>query len=77
MSFENLGLINQKINFIKDKNIKVLVLNDTQVEFEGKVWLLSPLTKEIYERMGKTTKSGTYRGADHWEFDGTKISNLI
>lgn len=77
LSFIDLQLIGYEINFIADKRITAKVVSDTEVEFEGKKWKLSPLTKELYTRMNKLTKSGAYRGASHWEYDGIKLEDII
>ena len=76
-SFEKIGLIGKNINFIDDKSIIVKVKTDKQVEFEGKLWRLSPLTRELFERMGKVNNSGAYQGAKYWEYDGDKLYTLM
>ena len=77
LSFIELGLVGETINFIDDVNITARVIDDKHVEFEGKEWSLSPLTREIYERKGKIRASGSYSGADHWEYDGLKLSSVF
>lgn len=77
LSFMELGLVGETINFIDDVNITARVIDDKHVEFEGKEWSLSPLTREIYERKGKIRASGSYSGADHWEYDGLKLSSVF
>lgn len=77
LSFVELGLIGETINFIDDVNITARVIDDKHVEFEGQEWSLSPLTREIYERKGKFRASGSYSGADHWEYDGLKLSSVF
>lgn len=75
-SFESIGLIGETIDFIKDPNITAKVVNDREVEFEGKLWKLSPLTRELMDRKGLLNKSGAYQGAMYWEYDGTKLNDL-
>lgn len=77
LSFLELQLIGQTINYISDKSIEVTVVNDHEVEFEGKKWRLSPLTKEIETRKGTVTPSGSYSGAQYWEYDGMKLSEIF
>lgn len=77
LSFIALQLIGYEINFIADKSIKAKVVGDTEVKYNGKVWKLSPLTKELYAKSGKANKSGSYRGTAHWEFDGMKLEDII
>lgn len=77
LSFQELQLIGLEISFIEDPNIVVRVVSDNEVEFEGKRWRLSPLTREIQTRRGKLNASGGYSGAYWWEFDGIRLSDVI
>lgn len=77
LSFNDLQLINQSINYISDKDIRVKVVNDREVEFEGKNWKLSPLTREIETRKGTVNTSGAYQGAQYWEFEGIKLVDIM
>lgn len=77
LSFQDLQLIGLEINFVEDTSIVARVVGDTEVEFEGKRWKLSPLTREIQTRRGKRNASGTYSGAYWWEFDGIRLSDVI
>ncbi len=77
LSFQELQLIGLEISFIEDPNIVVRVVSDNEVEFEGKRWKLSPLTREIQTRRGKLNASGGYSGAYWWEFDGIRLSDVI
>ena len=51
------------------------VIGNKEVEFEGSVYKLSPLARLLYERIGKVTKSGAYRGAEHFTYKGTVLLN--
>ena len=75
-SFETLDIIGETINYIDDKSIVAKVVNDKEVSFEGKLWRLSPLTREIKERRGELTPSGSYQGSIFWEYKGTKIFDM-
>ncbi len=77
LSFDSLGLIGENIQFCKDRTISVRVVSDKLVEFEGKEWKLSPLTREIMIRRGEVNRSGAYQGAQYWEYDGMKLALLI
>lgn len=77
LSFMELQLIDLEISFVDDPSIRVRVVGDKEVEFEGKKWKLSPLTKEIQERRGKVNASGSYSGAQYWEFDGIRLSDIV
>lgn len=77
LSFNDLQLIDEEITFIKDKSIKAKVVGDKEVEFEGKKWRLSPLTKELLTRMNMVSKTGAYQGAKYWEYDGVKLADKI
>lgn len=77
LSFQNLQLIGLDISFVSDPSIIAHVVSDKEVEFEGKRWRLSPLTKEIQTRRGKVNASGSYQGAWWWEFDGIRLSEIM
>ena len=74
------------INYILDESTEISLEvfipeseNETklEVEFEGKKWRLSPLTKEIQTRRGKVTKSGAYQGAQYWAYEGMRLADFI
>ena len=77
LHFQELQLIGLDINYVDDPSIRAHVISDKEVEFEGKKWKLSPLTREIESRRGKVRPSGAYQGARHWEYDGIKLSEII
>lgn len=77
LSFNELQLVGLYINFINDTTIKAKVVSDNEVEFEGKKWRLSPLTKEIMTRKGKVNNSGAYQGARYWEYDDICLSDIM
>ncbi len=77
LSFQELQLIGLDINFIDDPSIRAHVVGDRDVEFEGKKWKLSPLTREIQTRRGKLSPSGAYSGAQYWEYDGIRLSDIM
>lgn len=76
LSFQDLQLIGLDINFIGDPTIVAHVIGDTDVEFEGKKWKLSPLTREIQKRKGRQNASGAYQGSKYWEYEGLRLSDL-
>ena len=59
-----------------NKSIVAKVVNDREVSFEGKLWKLSPLTREIKERRGERSPSGSYQGSIFWEYKGSRIFDL-
>ena len=75
-SFAQLGLVGEVINYIEDKSIVARVVNDHEVEFEGKNWRLSPLTKELKTRKGICSDSGSYQGSIFWEYKGQRIFDM-
>ena len=77
LSFLELQLVGETINFNPNPSITAKVVSDKEVEFEGKRWKLSPLTRELFNRMGRVSKSGSYRGAYYWSYDGMKLSSII
>ena len=77
LSFIELQLIGEYVNFAGDPTIKAKVVTDREVEFEGKKWYLSPLTAEIRRRNGTATASESYSGYHFWEYDGMLLADLI
>ena len=77
LSFLELQLIGQTIDYVSDNNIHAKVVGDKEVEFEGKKWHLSPLTREIETRKGTVTPSGAYQGSQYWEYDGIKLIDIL
>ena len=77
LSFIDLQLVGEDIRYVKDPTIKATVVTDREVSFEGKVWKLSPLTKEIETRRGTVTKSGAYQGAHFWEYQGIRLTDMM
>lgn len=76
-SFYRKGLKNgDKIVFRANKKIVAKVKGEREVEFEGQIWKLSPLTYELFRRMGKLNASGAYQGAAYFEHNGKKLRDL-
>lgn len=70
LSFLELQLIGSTIYFINDPSITAQVVSDVEVEFEGKKWRLSALTKELFTRKGTVNRSGRYSGPQFWALMG-------
>lgn len=77
LSFEDLDIIGEEIQYIDNPRITARVVSDTEVEFEGEIYKLSPLTKKLKERLGNANKSGSYRGSEHWSYQGEKLTNYL
>ena len=77
LSFAKLQIIGEDISFVDDASIVAHVVGDTEVEFEGKNWKLSTLTKEIMTRKGLVSPSGSYRGERYWTYDGLLLVDVI
>jgi len=76
-SFYSKGLKNgDVISFIDDPNISAVVRDDREVEFEGKNWKLSPLTRELFKRKDNVNSSGAYQGANYFAYQGAKLVDL-
>lgn len=76
-SFLDLQIIGEDITFIDDPSVVARVVTDKEVEFEGKRWRLSPLTREIQTRRGRVNASGAYQGAQYWAYDGIKLADFM
>lgn len=77
LSFMELQLIGSYIDFIPDPSFRAKVVSDKEVEFEGKKWRLSPLTREIQTRRGVVNPSGSYSVTQYWEYDGIKLADIV
>lgn len=76
-SFYKKGLKNgDVINFKDDETIIAKIVGEREVEFEGQIWKLSPLTYKIYEQQGKLNESGVYAGADYFKYKGKRLRDL-
>ena len=64
------------ISFVGDKSIKAVVCGEIEVEYEGQIWKLSPLTYKIFQQKNNLNKSGAYQGANYFEFKGVKLKDL-
>lgn len=74
-SFYNKGLKNgDEVVFCGDKISVAIVCGERDVEYEGQIWKLSPLTDKLYQQMGRP--SGTYQGAAYFEYKGKKLKDL-
>ena len=77
LSFKDLQIIGEDIEFVYDPTIVAHIVGDKEVEFEGKKWKLSPLTKEIQTRRGQVSPSGAYQGAQYWTYDGIRLVDIM
>lgn len=77
LSFIDLNLIGKEIVYFDDENITAKVIGDKEVLFEEKTCRLSPLTREIETRKNRRSKSGAYRGANYWKYQGKTLKDLI
>ena len=76
-SFYRKGLKNgDVIVFAQDKKINATVASEREVEYDGEVYKLSPLTCKIFQKKGKRNASGAYQGAAYWLFNGKKLKDL-
>ena len=76
-SFYNKGLSDgDEVTFIKYPEYKATVYSATEVNYNGEVWKLSPLTREIFRKRGELTASEAYKGAAYWQFQGKKLATM-
>lgn len=77
LSFEKLDLIGKTIVYFDDANIVAEVIGNKEVKFEGKVWRLSPLTREIETRKNRRNPSGAYWGVNMWRYEGRSLQEWM
>lgn len=56
-------------------NIRVMVANDRQIEYQGKLFSMSAFTAE-YMPVDRRNASGAYCGPEHFSFEGEALSAL-
>ncbi len=64
------------VTFAADPSITAIVVGEREVEYEGQVWKLSPLTRRLFEQKGQLNPSGSYQGAAHWVSGGKKLKDM-
>ena len=75
-SFSKVNIpIGSLLTYILDEDVKVLVVSDSYVSYDGKVMSLSGLTLLLMSKNGKKRKS--IRGTAYWKFENKKLSELI
>ena len=52
------------------------MISSRQVLFEGENWYLSPLARELFERMGKGNNSGAYQGPLFFTYQNIRLTDL-
>lgn len=76
-SFYQKGIANgDTISFTSDPSITAVVVGEREVEYEGQVWKLSPLTYRIFAEKDSLNKSGAYQGAAYWSFNGARLKDI-
>lgn len=63
--------------YYDDENIIAKVVGDKEVEFEDKVWRLSPLTREMETRKNRRNPSGAYWGINMWKYQGRTLEDWM
>lgn len=65
-----------QVTFVDDHLITAIVANSRQVLFEGELWYLSALARELYTRRNQVSPSGSYQGPAYFEFKGRKLNTI-
>jgi hypothetical protein len=66
--------IGAEVKFVRDGSYVAKVVSDTEVEFEGQILKLSPLTRLIFERLGASNSSGAYAGPQYFSYEEEILS---
>lgn len=69
--------IGSKLTFDKDPRKIARVVEDRKVEYRGRIDYLSTITQYIYNEEGTEfgRNWGTYRGTNHWSFEGENLTD--
>ncbi|MFA5660022.1 MAG: hypothetical protein WC968_01310 [Bacilli bacterium] len=65
-----------EIVFAENESFVAYVENERKVMFEGRLWYLSPLTRELFTRLGKVNSSGAYQGPLYFKFNGKRLTEI-
>lgn len=69
--FSEFGIpIGAELTFINDKSIKVSVVDDTHIEYQGDVWSMSKLAKMLLNR------NSPVQGTLHFAYKGKRLTDL-
>lgn len=64
------------VKFVGDDLVTAVVASSRQVFFEGQLWYLSPLAKELYERENMGNSSGSYQRPFHFTYNGKRLTEI-
>jgi len=64
------------LTFVGDPNIKVTVIGKCEVEYNGIKYTLSQLALKLYKDMDKHFLPPVVRGADHFMYQGVRLTRL-
>ena len=69
--------IGSELTFDKDSTKIARVVGDRKVEYRGRIDYLSTITQYIYNEEGMELGRnwGTYRGTNHWSFEGENLTD--
>ena len=65
-----------QIVFADNESFIAYVENEREVMFEGELWYLSPLVRELFTRLGKVTNSGSYQGPLYFKYNGKRLTEI-
>jgi hypothetical protein len=68
--------VGEIITFIDDPKITAVVASNRQVLFEEKLWYLSPLTRELYDRRSEGTPSGSFQGPLYFLYNNKRLIDI-
>ncbi len=69
-------MIGEEIYYFSDPSITATVVSEREVNYHGKNYKLSPLTREIETKKGTVTPSGAYQGSIYWGYKGKRLVDL-
>ncbi len=76
-NFYDIGLSDgDMVQFVADDSISAIVVGPRDVECDGQIWKLSPLTRKLFEDKGQANASGAYQGAAYWSYGGKKLKDI-
>jgi len=77
LTFSLLGIpVGAELTYVDDESIIVRVYRNDKVEFEGKLWTLSVLVRELKKRDGTVNRSGSYQGGKYFKYNGKVLTDI-
>lgn len=77
LTFKMLGIEpGEEIVFKEDETVRPVVASEDRVSYDGQIWKLSGLVKELKRRSGTATPSEAYQGGLYFTYKGSLLTDI-